>query len=63
VHPHRLTTLIRIRLYCEAQGPEQSSADEGLDTKMEEVANKVKKQMKYYSKYSNEQKLLFVYYN
>jgi hypothetical protein len=55
-HP---TTLTRIRLYCEAQRPERNSADESLYTKMEEVANKVK----YYNKYSNEQKLLFVYYN
>jgi hypothetical protein len=63
VYPHHLTTLTRIRLYCEAQGPEQSSVDEGLDTKMEEVAAIVKKQIKHYNRYSNEQKLLFVYYN
>lgn len=45
VHPHHPTTLNRTRLYCEAQGLELSSADEGLDTKMEEVAKEVKKQI------------------
>lgn len=45
LHPDHPTTLTRIRLYCEAQVPKQSSADEGLDTKMEEVANEVKKQI------------------
>lgn len=55
VHPHHLITLTRIKLYCEAQGSEQSSVDEGLDNKMEEVAAIAKKQMKHYNRYSNEQ--------
>ncbi|KAI9470112.1 MAG: hypothetical protein EXX96DRAFT_492081 [Benjaminiella poitrasii] len=57
VHPHYLETLTRLRLYCEKPGPEQNSVDEGLDVEMEEAARA------HYNGYSNEQKLLFVYYN
>jgi len=63
VDPYHLETLTRLRLYCEKQGSEQKSTDEGLDVEMEEIALKTKQQIKPYKSYSNEQKLLFVYYN
>lgn len=59
VDTYHLETLTRLRLYCEKQGSEQNSTDEGLDVEMEEIAHKSKQ----YKSYSNEQKLLFVYYN
>jgi len=38
VHPYHLETLTRPSLYCETQGPEQNSVDEGSDAEMEEAA-------------------------
>ncbi|KAI9279891.1 hypothetical protein BY458DRAFT_501996 [Sporodiniella umbellata] len=61
--PYHLETLTHLRLYCEKQGSEQKSTDEGLDVEMEEIALKTKQQIEPYKNYSNEQKLLFVYYN
>lgn len=61
-----LKILIRIRQYCEKQGDEQLSSKEDiedLDADMEDVIAIVKKQIKTCHRYSNEQKLLFVYYN
>lgn len=61
-----LKTLIRIRQYCEKQGDKQLSSKEDiedLDANMKDVIAIVKKQIKTYHRYSNEQKLLFVYYN
>ncbi|KAG2194542.1 hypothetical protein INT46_009205 [Mucor plumbeus] len=64
--PFHLKTLTRIRVYCEKQEDEQLSFQEGLinlDIDMENVITTVKKQTKRYHRYSNEQKLLFVYYS
>ncbi|KAG1472240.1 hypothetical protein G6F56_001658 [Rhizopus delemar] len=55
--------LTRLQLYCEKQGSEQKSTDESLDVEMEEIVVKTKQQIKPYKSYSNEQKMLFVYYN
>ncbi|KAI9472312.1 MAG: hypothetical protein EXX96DRAFT_489075, partial [Benjaminiella poitrasii] len=66
VTPFHLKTLTRIREYCEKQEDEQLSSQESLinlDIDMEDVIVTVKKQTKSYHRYSNEQKLLFVYYN
>ncbi|EIE81429.1 hypothetical protein RO3G_06134 [Rhizopus delemar RA 99-880] len=57
-----LTTLTRIRQYCEIQESEQEP-DLELNANVEEIANTVKLQRKVYNKYSNEQKLLFAYMN
>ncbi|KAI9496961.1 hypothetical protein BDB00DRAFT_887982 [Zychaea mexicana] len=58
----QLTTLARIRQYCEVQGSEQEP-DVELDAMMGDVARTVKMQAKRYNKYSNEHKFLFVYMN
>lgn len=58
-----LKTLARFRLYCDAQEKEQINENIEIDSVMEEIEEKVKKQNKHYNQYSNEQKLLFVYYN
>ncbi|KAG1472438.1 hypothetical protein G6F56_001537 [Rhizopus delemar] len=61
-----LKTLTRIREYCEKQDDEQLPFQEepkNLDVDMEDVISTVKKQAKSYRNYSNDQKLLFVYYN
>ncbi|KAG2211168.1 hypothetical protein INT47_006287 [Mucor saturninus] len=42
VDSYYLETLTRLRLYCEKQGSEQKSTDEGLDVEMEEIALKTK---------------------
>ncbi|KAG1301363.1 hypothetical protein G6F62_011916 [Rhizopus arrhizus] len=66
VTPFHLKTLTRIGEYCEKQEDAQLSSKEDiekLDIDMEEVIAVVKKQIKIYHRYSNEQKLLFVYYN
>jgi hypothetical protein len=58
--------LTRIREYCEKQEDAQLSSKEdieNLDIDMEDVVVIVKKQKKIYHRYSNEQNLLFVYYN
>ncbi|KAI9470686.1 MAG: hypothetical protein EXX96DRAFT_653783 [Benjaminiella poitrasii] len=63
VTPFHLTTLTRIRQYCEMQEVGQEP-NVKFDAKMEEMSETVKQQIKKsYYKYSNEQKLLFVYMN
>ncbi|ORE15514.1 hypothetical protein BCV71DRAFT_185222, partial [Rhizopus microsporus] len=57
-----LKTLIRIRQYYEKQGDEQLSSKEDIED-LDDVIAIVKKQIKTYHRYSNEEKLLFVYYN
>ncbi|KAI7907172.1 uncharacterized protein BX663DRAFT_421164, partial [Cokeromyces recurvatus] len=54
-----IKTLTRIREYCEKQDEQLFSKEnlENLNTDMEDIIVTVKKQ------YSNEQKLLFVYYS
>jgi hypothetical protein len=66
VTPFHLKTLTRIREYYEKQEDAQLSSKEDiekLDIDMEEVIAVVKNQIKIYHRYSNEKKLLFVYYN
>ncbi|KAG1465953.1 hypothetical protein G6F56_004784 [Rhizopus delemar] len=58
-----LKTLTRFRLYCDAQEKQQINGNIEIDSVMEEIEEKFKKQNKHYNQYSNEQKLLFVYYN
>jgi hypothetical protein len=59
--------LTRITDYCKKQeegGPiSEDDSLKNLDADMENVIDVMKKQIKVYNKYSNEQKLLFVYYN
>lgn len=66
VTPFHPRTLTRIRDYClkqEEGGPSSKDGLENFDTDMEDITTIVKIQTKVYHKYSNEQKLLFVYYN
>ena len=66
VTPFHLKTLTRIRECCEKQEDTQLSSKEdigNLNIDMEDVIATVKKQIKSYQRYSNEQKLLFVYYS
>jgi hypothetical protein len=53
VTPFHLTTLTRIRQYCEMQEVGQEP-DVEFDAKMEEMSGTVKQQTKSYYKYSNE---------
>ncbi|KAI9481564.1 MAG: hypothetical protein EXX96DRAFT_567220 [Benjaminiella poitrasii] len=53
VDPYYLETLTRLRFYCEKQGSEQKSTDEGLDVEMEEIAVKAKQQIKPYRQVSS----------
>ncbi|KAL4212984.1 hypothetical protein AB4K20DRAFT_1864536 [Rhizopus microsporus] len=48
--------------YYEKQGDEQLSSKEDIED-LDDVIAIVKKQIKTYHRYSNEEKLLFVYYN
>ncbi|OAD71612.1 hypothetical protein PHYBLDRAFT_170276 [Phycomyces blakesleeanus NRRL 1555(-)] len=64
--PFHLRTLTRITEYCRKQEEEGVSSEDSLgnlDADMEEVIAIVKKQKRLHHKYSNEQKLTFVYYN
>lgn len=65
--PFQLRTLTRITDYCKKQeegGPiSEDDSLKNLDADMEDVIDVMKKQIKVYNKYSNEQKLLFVHYN
>ncbi|KAI9359896.1 hypothetical protein BD770DRAFT_409580 [Pilaira anomala] len=66
VTPSHLRTLTHIRDYCKKQEKGEPSSKHDLnnsDTDMKDIINIVKNQTKVYHKYSNEQKLLFVYYN
>ncbi|KAI8060371.1 uncharacterized protein B0P05DRAFT_574740 [Gilbertella persicaria] len=64
--PFHLRSLTRITEYCRKQEEEGVSSEgslRNLDADMEEVIAIVKKQKRVYHKYSNEQKLAFMYYN
>ncbi|KAI7904674.1 uncharacterized protein BX663DRAFT_484778 [Cokeromyces recurvatus] len=65
INPFHLKTLTRLRLYCEKQNTEQKDTEmEALDAEMEEIATNVKiNRSRSYNNYTNDQKLLFVYYN
>jgi hypothetical protein len=66
VNSYHLATLTNTRHYCESQEPEQCSLTKDLDTRIDDVANRlrtVKKHKKLYSNYIGEQRFLFVYYN
>lgn len=65
VNPFHIEIFTNLRQYQNAQKQDQLLLSESLDTRMEEVtalAEKMKKQKRHYTEYSNEQKLLFVYY-
>lgn len=65
INPFHLKTLTRLRLYCEKQNTEQKDTEmEALNAEMEEIATNVKiNSGRSYNNYTNDQKLLFVYYN
>lgn len=65
INPFHLKILTRLRLYCEKQNAEQKDTEmEALDAEMEEIATNVKiNSGRSYNNYTNDQKLLFVYYN
>ncbi|KAI9017951.1 hypothetical protein CLU79DRAFT_805252 [Phycomyces nitens] len=56
-----LEALTRFRLYCDAQEKQQINENIETDSRLREKKSKSKN--RHYSQYSNEQRLLFVYYN
>ncbi|KAI9258512.1 hypothetical protein BY458DRAFT_440921, partial [Sporodiniella umbellata] len=65
INPFHLKTLTRLRLCCEKQNTEQKDTEmEALDAEMKEIATNVNiNRGRSYNNYTNDQKLLFVYYN